>query len=290
VKLPRSHQVRSVVRTYWSIGFIFLIAAVFVWATVTSKPFQQCVSREQQAESAADNHNIPSLFIPLGIYRTCTGRFVIHENAGITALATLIIAIFTVVLVEVSNRQARMTQEALIYDKRASIFPMTFDQQFNKDAATGLYEWRLRPLWRNIGATPALQTIQYSSCEIRNSLLPDGFDFAYNPNDVGKGYFPPQSELFGGYSPKQTQAAITAHDIVDSQNNRKFIYLWGFMKYSSVFPNTPKYRSHFCWLITAVGDPLTFVPNSPGAPPAPGVLRFFLAQHKEGNTLTEEWD
>jgi hypothetical protein len=273
-------------KTLYPVTLLVILLFAFLLSEKTLSPvFQGCVNQQVQNSRADSAYNNPAI-----AYVRCSGVFIDRHGNGITALATIVIAAFTLTLWVASTRQAELTQEALIFDKRAAIFPLTFDQHFYRNTETNFYEWRLRPLWRNIGSTPALHTIQYSACEIRNTVLPDGFDFAYNPNDVGQGYFPPQTELFGGYSPKQTQAPITPHDIVDSQNGRKFIYLWGWISFSSIFPNTPRYKSHFCWVITVVGDPFQFAPNTQGAPPTPGALRFFLAQHKEGNTLTEEWD
>jgi hypothetical protein len=87
--------------------------------------------------------------------------------------------------------------------------------------------------------------------------------------------------MFGGIAPGE--AAITPQDIVDVQESRKLVYLWGWIRYNDVFPETPQHISHFCWLITATGNPRNFIPNTPGQPPTAHTLAFQNLLHTEGN-------
>jgi hypothetical protein len=73
---------------------------------------------------------------------------------------------------------------------------------------------------------------------------------------------------------------------LDAQAGRKFIYLWGWVRYFDVFPRTPEHITRFCWLIVPVGDPLAFVPGA--APNQPGSLSFGSLHHSEGNCADEE--
>ncbi len=91
----------------------------------------------------------------------------------------------------------------------------------------------------------------------------------------------PNADTHGGAAPQGIP--ITPQDMLDSQAFTKFIYLWGWIKYRDVFPNTPEHTTRFCWLILVTGNPSTFVPNTPGQPPTPGTLYFNFLQHTEGN-------
>ncbi len=173
-----------------------------------------------------------------------------------------------------------LTREALIADKRAFLFPDTFDQVYDAPDSVGLYNWHLRPRWKNGGGTPTKNLRLLTECEVRNSLLPTGYIFN-TAKSPAIGFLAPKSNMFGGQAPPGI--GITPQDIVDAQNGRKFIYLWGWMKYFDVFPNTPEHTTHFCWLILISGDPFKFVPNTEGRPPTPGTLSFSLLQHTEGN-------
>ena len=84
-------------------------------------------------------------------YIGCTGTFIDANSGGITALATLVIAAFTATLWLATSRQAKLTREAFVADKRAFVFATGFNQVYEQDQATGLYNWRLKPVLRNSG-------------------------------------------------------------------------------------------------------------------------------------------
>ena len=91
-----------------------------------------------------------------------------------------------------------------------------------------------------------------------------------------------EANTMGGAAPLIPAAPITPQDIIDAQNGRKFIYLWGWAKYFDVFPRTPEHITRFCWLILVAGDPLSFNPAQPNS------TTFATANHIEGNCADEE--
>jgi hypothetical protein len=242
--------------------------------------FIECLNRDGQSAAA-------SVGTVASAYVSCTGIFVDANSQGITALATLVIAAFTATLWLATSRQARLTREAFVADKRAFVFATGFNQVWEQDKATNLYVWRLRPVLRNSGATPTKDMEMYVACEIRNSQLPTGYAFTPQAQNIAKGMMPPMFELQGGIAPQYPGAAITPQDIIDSQAGRKFIYLWGWISYRDIFPETERHITRYCWLITAIGDPLKFDPNAVGRPPVPGTLAFSNAHHPEGNSIDD---
>jgi hypothetical protein len=273
---------------YWPAFFAVLLIVLVLWSVGGSQEFQACIGGGQhQATDQSSLQGIAILSGELFLFRDCLGAFVIENNAAITALATLLIAIFTIVLAGVSDRQAKLTKEAFIDDKRAFIFAIELAAFHEPDAASGSYVWRFRPQWRNSGDTPTRRMSLYVECELRNTPLPPGFRFE-DRRPSGVGMIAPKANAFGGIAPVPPQAAITPQDIVDSQAARKFIYLWGWAKYFDVFPSTNQHITRFCWLITPVGDPRAFVPNTPGFPPAPGTMAFGFVHHDEGNCADNE--
>ncbi len=158
-------------------------------------------------------------------------------------------------------------------------------QFWEPDAATGKYNWRLRPILRNTGNTPTRQMSMFVECEIRNTPLPQGYAFAYQDQNVAGGTISPKFDLTGGLAPRSPGAPITPQDLLDAQNGRKFIYLWGFVRYRDVFPRSRIHTTRYCYMITTTGDPLTFIPNTPGQPPTPGTLAFQTIHHSEGNDI-----
>jgi hypothetical protein len=212
-------------------------------------------------------------------------------------LATVVIAIATTVYAAYAAKQwrairdqSKIAQDALIADKRAIIFAPGFNQFWEHDPTTNLFHWRFRPILRNGGDTPTRKMRMYVNCEIRNTALPAGYSFS--PHDstavdinIVEGMIPPKIDLQGGVVPRG--AAVTPQDILDAQQGKKFIYVWGWVEYFDVFPNTPKHITRYCWIIIAVGDPMKFVPNTQGQPPTPGTLIFNNIHASEGNSIDE---
>jgi len=270
-------------RDSWSlILFVLLILAV-VWAVQGSATFQTCIGQSQESGAKQPSEQSVSILAVAGAYRDCLGRFVGENDAAITAISTVIIAIFTLVLAGVTDRQARLTKEALVQDRRAFVSAIGFTQYFESDPATGNYNWRFRPTLVNSGETPTNNLTMYVQCAIRNSVLPAGFDFDANSGPPGNGLLGPKATSQGGIAPDYTQAAVTPQDLIDAGTGKKFIYLWGWIKYNDVFPKTPQHTTRYCWRVTVSGDPFRYIPNTSGQPPTPGTLLFNQIFHTEGN-------
>jgi hypothetical protein len=143
---------------------------------------------------------------------------------------------------------------------RAYVFAVGIAPEFYLIAGTNFYGWTIRPQWQNSGATPTKQMTICSSGGIRDTRLPEDFDFPYNEVDVGTGLIAPRLTLNGG--PVPSNKRITPEDIEDIQKGRKFFYMWGWAKYKDVFPDTPQHITKFCWAIVPIGNPRTFIPHS----------------------------
>lgn len=277
-------------RNYWlTIVFVGVAAVFLCWIVADSQAFQACIKEsQQQAAQQQLEKGVPGFSIIVDRYKGCVGVFV-HKNEGaITAFATFLIAIFTIVLTGVTGRQARLTQEALVGDKRAFVFAGGVFSEWENGAQPGLYNWRFRPVWQNSGDTPTKVLRTHSYCELRNAVLPLGFNFKYQTTQIARGLLGPKDKQTGGAAPQFPLAAITPQDIKDVQAGTKFLYLWGWARYRDVFPNTPEHITRFCWLLGANGDPFAFVPF--GVAPQPGSLNFTNFQHPEGNCADDECD
>jgi hypothetical protein len=256
-----------------------------------SAAFQTCASKQAADYSAQLKVETPADVVVPTFQRwpvafLCTGAFLDENNAAITAVATLIIAMFTVVLTSVTDRQARLTKEALIADKRAFVFSLGPSQFWNVTKESGEYEWHFRAQWQNSGDTPTKNMTMFAECEVRTSVPPPGFDFDHPTVQPGTAFIAPKSSLGGGLVPTPGRAAVSAQDILDAQANRKFIYMWGWAKYNDVFPGTPNHVTRFCWLLTPIGDPKAFSPSA--KPGEAGSLSFPNVYHTEGNCADDE--
>jgi hypothetical protein len=265
--------------------------AIFLVVERTSSPFfQSCINDQQNAKSNSATKEQPASYgTILTSYVNCSGRFIEGHSVGITALATIIIAAFTCTLWIATSQQAQLTREALVADKRAFVFPTGFRQYWELDQTSGHYNWRFRPVWRNNGDTPTKRMRLHVACELRNTPLPQNFDFNYVTTNIGTGLLGPKYENEGGLAPMPPhQPAITAQDIIDVQNGRKFLYLMGWTRYFDVFPKTPERITRFCWIVIPNGNPLAFIPNSPEG--SPHALTFGYLHFPRGNCADEECD
>jgi hypothetical protein len=203
--------------------FIFAAAlALFLFLFIVlernfSPSFEACINHDR--ETTADSTT-------LGVYVHCTGTFIADNNGAITALATLVIAAFTATLWFATNRQAELTKEAFIADKRAFIFATGFNLAWEQDKATGQYNWRFRPVLRNSGGTPTKTMEMYVACEVRNAALPPGYKFTPQVHNIARAVMPPMFELQGGLAPQIPGAAITPQDILDAQQGKN-LYISG---------------------------------------------------------------
>jgi hypothetical protein len=212
--------------------------------------------------------------------------FLDEYNGAITAAATVFIGVFTAVLARVTGRQARLTKEAFIADKRAFVFASGVTAFYEPDVITGQFNWRLAPVWQNSGDTPTQNSQLYTDCFFSNALIPTNFDFNYiDPQQgPGPGMLGPKMSSIGGQSPHiPHQAALTPQDILDIQSGRKFFYLWGWARYSDSMPKTPQRITRFCWRIMATGNPQAFDPLVD-----PMGVRFVNFHERRGNCADEE--
>jgi hypothetical protein len=272
---------------FWPGFLVVLLIGAIGWAVGGSKSFQACIESESQRANQTKDQGSSVLSVPI-IYRDCLGHFVTENDPAITAISTFVIAIFTLVLAGITDRQARLTKEALIADKRAFVYADGCSPLWEIDPATKQYHWRFRPNWHNSGDTPTKHMRMHVECELRNSPMPRGFDFKRVFTNIGTGLLPPRTGSPGGLAPMPPNAAITPQDLLDAQQGRKFIYFWGWVKYFDVFPGTPEHVTRFCWVFTPVGDPMAYVPGTAGQPPTPGTLSFPYVHHTEGNSADED--
>src|SRR5437870_1990535 len=148
------------------LAIFVVLCALFVTAERTFSPsFQQCITTAEENPSAFG--------VTVDSYVRCTVRILQSYEAVITALATIVIAAFTGTLWWATSKQAELTREALIADKRAFVFATGIHPLWERPA-TGQYNWRFRPIWQNSGDTPTKDMTMHTSCELRNTLLDSG--------------------------------------------------------------------------------------------------------------------
>jgi hypothetical protein len=179
-------------------------------------------------------------------------------------------------------KQTSLARESLVASRRAFVTAEQLAPVWYPVKETGQYNWSMRPVWRNTGATPTKDLILHVECEVRDTKLPLDFSFAFDPTEIGTGVIGPGSITVGGTGAR----VVTPDELAASQRGEKFIYFWGFAKYFDIYPKSPQHVSHFCWAIAVTGEPHEFAPNTVGLPPTKGALTFHNVQTPNGNYAT----
>jgi len=204
--------------------------------------------------------------------------FLNKNSASITGVATVTIAIFTIVMWRVSRRQAQITREAMIFDRRAFVFAVGLNRYYEFDSGSQTYNWRFRPIFKNSGYTPTKDMTFLTECLLCDEPLVPGFSEIKKDLKIGKGMIPPQSTVDGSGAPDYPSPGITPQNLLDVHNGKKHLYLRGWIKYHDIFPNTPQHVTRFFWEIQCGPDPFTSIPEE---------LAFAFTQFAEGNCADE---
>lgn len=234
-----------------ALAFLAVAAAIFVLSLFFAAKYQICEHNEYSAKEDCTLYH----FGPFALLTAA--NFLRGYSDLITGLATALLAVITWMLVALGKDQSAATKTQL----RAYVFATDLRQYWEKTPA-GEYVWRFRPVWTNSGDTPTRGLTVHTECEVRNSPLPANFDFNY-PVIPGGGLIAPKTFSEGGIAPEAPKAAVTPQDILDAQANRKFIYIFGWVRYRDVFEDTPPHITRFCWMLVTTGDPRTFAPDDP---------------------------
>lgn len=181
-----------------------------------------------------------------------------------------------------ARRGADIARDAMIAGERAFVFALGVNPYFFSDAGTKQLHWRFRAMLKNSGDTPTRNTRMHSKCVVLDKPLALGFDFDYQTTEIGTALLGPNFETQGGIAPNPSEPAISPQDIADVQAGTKFMYFWGWVRYSDVFPGTPRYLSRYCWQLMPIGDAFIAEPTQEQMVKFPTVL------HREGNCIDDE--
>ena len=227
---------------------IVATASVFavLWLYLSSKSFQSCIDAQQNADAEKTFYEgISHFLIALGILRGCTGYFIGEAGNAITALATILIAIFTWTLWRTSAAQAQLTvvaiQDAKIASQRENraYIEVLPKQIMYKDAATMFVFFWLK----NTGQTPAF----YLTCLIDIKVMEHPWKhpakFTMAQEDEGKPI--PISNIFpGGDQRIPKQFSWSEDDLKLLKAGRHAIYAFGRAEFVDAFKI--KQWSEFC--------------------------------------------
>ncbi|MEO6609867.1 MAG: hypothetical protein ABIN69_15505 [Aestuariivirga sp.] len=190
------------------------------------------------------------------------------------ALYTLLLTLFTggltvstILLWRAGERQLNVTQDAAIAaQKSAEISERTLIVTQRPIVVVGGFPWVWRPdtnpnrlgkFWyeinpniENFGNTSTKDARINVTAELRDTVLPDDFDFPYQDVDG--------VTLIGSKTSIRARGlTVLDEDLLLIQQGKKHFYIWGTITYRDGFEGTPIHTTEFCSYISrVVGNPL----------------------------------
>ena len=148
---------------YFVVLVILLSIAFVLFERSASPVFQECVSDyEKSRKSQPPKEQQPTDEIFIGAYVLCIGTFTDRHGGGITALATIIIAAFTVILWVTSYRQWSVSNRTLLLQFRPKLIVrnVVVKRLVNEMPPKPLFQQNMPVIGHfyisNIGGTPAM--------------------------------------------------------------------------------------------------------------------------------------
>jgi len=162
---------------------------------------------------------------------------------------------------DAAKKSAEISERALIATQRAFVRVTNFPWLWRPDhdpARVGKYWYDITPIVENTGNTPTVGMKIAVDYALRDTPLPDDFDFPYRA-------VPGDTIIGAKQSIGANNAVILDEDLVAVQDGTKFFYIWGTITYHDVFEGTPIHTAEFCTQIGRIlGNPLD--PRDPNNP------------------------
>ncbi|XAP78483.1 hypothetical protein ABC955_01510 [Citromicrobium bathyomarinum] len=98
--------------------------------------------------------------------------------------------------------------------------------------------------WMNVGKSPTRKMRTYISYYLSDDPLPDDFDFPVDPSKIGTAHAGPGSHPFQGAP--APEAGIPIRELTAVKENRKYLYVYGWVRYFDIFDGTPEHVTKFC--------------------------------------------
>jgi hypothetical protein len=176
------------------------------------------------------------------------------HNGMVTAIATVFLTVLTGLLAYLARLQygsSRTQLSAFVFVEEMRHFYEIDPNIVQKpDEPLRVSGWAFRPLWRNSGETQTRDMKTHVDCELRDRFLPEGFKFTENYAADIRMLLGPKSTRIGG-SPR----TFTIEEMKEVKDGKRILYLWGWVRYKSVFSARDDHVTRYCCQVVVVGDP-----------------------------------
>jgi hypothetical protein len=210
-----------------------------------------------------------------------------NHNGLATAMATVVIAAFTIILVRINNRQV----EAQTAVSRAFVFVEEFETTFSNvwptpSSRPDICNLMILPRWKNSGDTPTRNLTIRVNCRLVAADLPDTFDYSYDREPLKALIGPKANEWNEPFFIEDADASAAA------SGSGRHLYVWGRADYQDVF-SVEKWRyTLFCYRIRfhqvdneIKGQFTAYGPHNISDMDNPSGLKFSIVEKGKGEAL-----
>jgi hypothetical protein len=242
----------------WGVSLALLVFFVgFLWADYEASipitvPCEQYDERQGHHSATQQCTSYRSIFFPgHAPIIVGAGRFANRNEGAVIGFATILLAIatgfiawYTFALAAIgraTDRNFREVERAYIFLQRLDTTPaFGFDR--------GIRAWRVIPVWKNSGTTPARHTVIASGFIERDTQLPE--------TDTLSDVQEPGTTVVAGPAAEIGARGVEFHvvELAHARTRTKWYYLWGWAEYDDVF-STNRHRTEFCYELSVIDDP-----------------------------------
>lgn len=150
-----------------------------------------------------------------------------------------------------SRRAGDIARESMVVSNRAYTHYDGCIWRSHTELKDGQVFWRISPRWKNGGNTPTRHLRVFVSYELRDTPLPEDFNFQVPKNlvEVAIVIGPKDSVLSSAYD-------LFGSDLIAIREGKKHFYIWGVVRYRDVFEGTSEHITRFCVAaMNITGDP-----------------------------------
>jgi len=163
---------------------------------------------------------------------------------------------------DAAQRAALTGERALIVVERA--FIMISDMGVNTIGQYGtIIDYRLNVNIANSGKTPAKNYTCIANLVVFDGDMPAGFRFPDRTHQD----LPEKGTTIGPQARTYFQIDFFVQDAIDVFEGRKKAFVYGWLEYDDIFPDSPRHRTEFCLWIEVYADPRHSIQVVYGKPP-----------------------
>ena len=176
-----------------------------------------------------------------------------------------------------AKKSAKVAEDALTKLQRPFVCLNTYRWVWHPDTGRpGKFWYSIEPILENTGSVPTKDMMVVVQYELRDTLLPGGFDFPFTVKP-GEALINPHGSV-----------AVSGSKLLDEalaavQRGEKYFYVWGRAEYRDFFDGTPLHVTRFCAQIGDVlGNPYNPI-LTPGSTVGSSVEIPFRIHHKHNS-------